>query len=135
MTDVIFKENPTPEQEKPENLFQQKEEVDTEKISEQWLKAVQNLTDHFQYKVFNNVRQYTNSQRVDHDNPTTHELCEYMEQSYATIQPRTSELKEAMVLVEAGKRPCTCQRCVQGREEQGKPELSVTTWKIRQVTK
>lgn len=131
MTDVIFKESEPAHTENQDLFTNGKEE--TEKISEKWLQAVRDLTDHFQYKVFNNIRQYTNNSNVEHDHPTTHELAEYMEESYATIQPRTSELKEAMVITEAGKRPCTCSKCVKAQEN-GKPEISVTTWQIRQVT-
>lgn len=130
MTDVIFKES-EPAHTESQNLFQ--EEVRSEKTSEQWLKAVSKFLDQFQKNVFMAINDYETG-TFPNEHPTTHELAEYMNQSKATIQPRTSELKDAMVIEEAGKRPCTCSDCKHAREQKGKPKISVTTWKIRQVT-
>lgn len=51
--------------------------------------------------------------------PTYKELARYMNIDKNTIQPRISEMKDAMIVTEAGKRPCKAS----------KHDISVKTWK------
>jgi len=131
--DVIFSEEPTPETEPDPPLFET-EETKAEEVSKEWLQAAkQFLGESLEYDTLDNIHDYRNNQQVPHKHPTTHELAKYMSRSYDSIQPRTSELKDKMLITEAGKRPCTCQKCKTARSEKGKPKISVTTWKIRDI--
>lgn len=134
MSDVIFKEQTTTHGEPTESEFVSiGEPVKSEEISKEWLKAAKDfLGESLEYDTLEEVESYRLDNQVQHKHPTTHELANYMGRSYSAIQPRTSELKDKMLITEAGKRPCTCQKCVKAREEQGKPEISVTTWKVNQ---
>jgi hypothetical protein len=133
MTDVIFSEETTPEKQPDTPLFEQ-EETDSREVSKEWLQAAKEfLGKSLEYNTLEQIDQYQEDNQVQHEHPTTHELAKYMGRSYSSIQPRTSELKDRMLITEAGKRPCTCKKCKRAREEKGKPEISVTTWKIREV--